>query len=250
MHLFFEYYLTESRWKVQLDPNVNVDFKIEDLAELAALIGLLNPKETTCGSIVAIALNNWLLVDVHSEKGLNEVELFKECLAARESYGIPGAPKNYTVNPDGLPEVYKTRAYEKEQPIVSRLQPRHLATIRAKLPIRNSAKCTKNGQGNGQGQSSIVPWTPPNSKPMAAACSALAVPGSHVLPPQPQDVYSILGQALATAEPSLLAAASNPKVQAMLQDKAQAKTLWKSFLSQQSSPPRRSDSLVAEVAWG
>ena len=243
-HNHFEFYLTEDNWRLQLDPKASVDLKVEELAEVAALIGLLNPKESTSGSIVSIALNNWLMTDVHSDKGLEKVDLFKQCLSARESYGVPGAPKTYTTNPDSLPEVFKNRAYGNAQPIVSRLRPGHLAGIRAKLPVRKSAKCT-HGLG-GQGQSSMLQWTPAISMPTAAAGSALAAPGRDALARQPQEVFAVLGQALATAEPSLYAAAADPNVQAMLKDKGQAKSLWKAFLQQQNSPTRRDDSITIE----
>ena len=129
-------------------------------------------------------------------------------------------------------------------PIVSRLRPGHLAGIRAKLPVRKSAKCTQ-GQ-DGQGQKSILPWMPAISMPTAAAGSALAAPGCDALARPPQEVFAVLGQALVTAEPGLYAAASNPNVQAMLKDKGQAKNLWKAFLQQQNSPTRRDDSITIE----
>ena len=166
------------------------------------------------------------------------------------AYGAPGAPKVYPVCPDSLPDEFKKRAYAESAPTPSPIAPRRLATIRAKLPVRASAKCTQPmaaADSAAAPRPSRTPTAAAGSSPMAAANNALALPGSHAFagnaPMHGQNVYAILGQALATAEPSLFKAASDPHVQMMLQDQGQAKKLWKSFLEQQASPPRRRESL-------
>ena len=239
VHDFFHFYMNEEAWTKCGDPECPTDERLEILADIMALGGLLHPNEQTYGNIASLAMLDWPLDKIHGPMGRAKVVVLRQKIHVRRKvFHGKGAPARYPIDPKALPKEFYERTYSQAPPMRCPYDPVVIAKRQGVIVLRSSHGSVKSlgttlmrantltGSSElaiGGHNSERLNLTPNPRTPNRSQATGGAASG--------EEACALLGQSIATAFPQVTNCLGEPWLQQALRNPQGIAPLWREMLA-------------------